>query len=405
MPNEVGDLDRFLDKGPELIWKRYAKKNYSIVMNEDFSKAGLFHFASSGYHRKPADFYYHAMWSAVDRMALRTDSSRFCYGNTPKLQLQLDITRKHLEMFQHKLQFIFSAFAELSHDFDSDIERGDDMFRSFFDRIHKEKPELINRTVIVFMADHGHRFSDIRQTLVGLLEERLPMFLIRLPDWFYKKHPQIQRNLQTNTMRLSSPFDVHETLKDILKMNYDGTQRPWNSRGLSMLYPIPKNRTCNLAGIPEHFCTCFSNQIFDKNSNFTKSAANFLTKHLNRLLKNSTSWAKRGTSCHKLRWRNVTRAERIGVSAKVKASVRELKTWDKIEEKNKTRLVHQLNVGEKLRVAVQMDPKSALFEAELLYNGGWSNWTVLGDVARLNAYGNQSWCVQHEVIRKYCVCK
>jgi hypothetical protein len=54
-----------------------------------------------------------------------------------------------------------------------------------------------------YVFGHGIRFGAIRQTSVGKLEERLPFMFLIFPDWFIKKYPNIHRNLQVNSRRLT----------------------------------------------------------------------------------------------------------------------------------------------------------------------------------------------------------
>lgn len=60
------------------------------------------------------------------------------------------------------------------------------------------------------------RFADIRNTLQGKQEERLPFFSFIFPPWFKQVHPQAYANFVYNTQYLTSPFDVHKTLENIL---------------------------------------------------------------------------------------------------------------------------------------------------------------------------------------------
>lgn len=69
---------------------------------------------------------------------------------------------------------------------------------------------LSSYTVTVF------RFATVRNTLQGKLEERLPFFSFVFPDWFKAKYSQQYQNFRDNLNTLSTPFDVHATLEDIL---------------------------------------------------------------------------------------------------------------------------------------------------------------------------------------------
>ena len=56
--------------------------------------------------------------------------------------------------------------------------------------------------MIVF-GDHGARYSQVRGTIQGKMEERLPMMSFAFPEWFRKKHPKLMKNLETNANRLA----------------------------------------------------------------------------------------------------------------------------------------------------------------------------------------------------------
>lgn len=60
-------------------------------------------------------------------------------------------------------------------------------------------------------------FAEVRNTLQGKLEERLPFFSFAFPDSFKSKHHTEYGRFKANLNRLSTPFDVHETLSDILR--------------------------------------------------------------------------------------------------------------------------------------------------------------------------------------------
>lgn len=61
------------------------------------------------------------------------------------------------------------------------------------------------------------RFADVRNTLQGKLEERLPFFSFAFPDAFKKRYHKEYIVFRNNLNRLVTPFDVHETFLDILR--------------------------------------------------------------------------------------------------------------------------------------------------------------------------------------------
>lgn len=60
------------------------------------------------------------------------------------------------------------------------------------------------------------RFAEIRDTLQGKQEERLPFFSFTFPPWFKQVHPRAYANFVYNSRHLTTPFDIHETLRNVL---------------------------------------------------------------------------------------------------------------------------------------------------------------------------------------------
>ncbi|XP_062123377.1 uncharacterized protein LOC133836808 [Drosophila sulfurigaster albostrigata] len=84
---------------------------------------------------------------------------------------------------------------------------------------------------------------------------------IYLPPWFRAQYPQYAEALEMNRNRLTSNFDIHNTLKHIAELG-----QPPNSPPLprandcpkcqSLFQPVSRDRECKEAAIPEHYCTC-----------------------------------------------------------------------------------------------------------------------------------------------------
>lgn len=394
MPVEVPNFDKleYYDAIP-LIWKFFAAKGYATVFNEDKPEWGLFHYLREGFTKKPTDFYYHIFWEAIRIASKKNDYDHYCFGNTPKGDILLDITKRHLMSMKDTLQFIYSFFVEYSHSYGNEIERADKIYAEFWREMYEDG--YLNNTVVIFMSDHGHRFSNIRETLVGLLEERNPFFGIWFPKWFYDKYPRIKRNLLINTRRFSSPFDIHETLKDILEVNFDGSQRNINKRGLSQLYEIPKSRTCSQAGVPQHYCLCIREQPLNSTLAPVVESAKVVVNYLNKLLLPFKQ-------CQKIKYDKILRAESVDFDDKVKNGLthREVPKY-KVDHQNKT----EEDMLAKIRIAIKTQPNDAIFESTLLRNTTSDKWFIDGEVQRLSSYGNSSYCIKKATLRKYCSCK
>lgn len=64
------------------------------------------------------------------------------------------------------------------------------------------------------------RFADIRNTIQGKLEERLPFFSFVFPAWFQDKYSNEYKNFKENIEVLTTPFDMYSTLRTILYRYY-----------------------------------------------------------------------------------------------------------------------------------------------------------------------------------------
>lgn len=91
-------------------------------------------------------------------------------------------------------------------------------------------------------------------------------FFAVLPKAFKQKYPLAVRNLKINSRRLTTHYDVFETLKDLSKIDTnllnneklrkrsdDLKERERNlPRGISLFLEIPVERTCESAGIERY---------------------------------------------------------------------------------------------------------------------------------------------------------
>ena len=105
--------------------------------------------------------------------------------------------------------FALHFMVGLTHDVFNNAGLMDPFVAKLLKRLFEE--QLIADTVIIFFADHGMRFGSIRETMSGKYEERLPFMHVYVPEKWRNK------NLTINQNRLTSPFDIHATLKHLLR--------------------------------------------------------------------------------------------------------------------------------------------------------------------------------------------
>ena len=260
-----------------------------------------------------------------------------------------------------------------SHDFDNDIERADLLLEELFQS--SNNLNLLENTAVIVLGDHGPRFGKIRQSgFVGYVEERMPFLSVTLPKNLLKKYPTVKSSIELNKWRLTTPFDVYETLVDILSQNYDGSQRAYNKRGLSLLYEIPLNRSCQEAGIPDMYCLCHKNVLIDTKRIVVKKCAEKLLSHINELLSQTR---------HLCAFLSI---KRIVSSFMVE---KEISGY----------------IERQYRVLIETSPGKALLEGTIIKSRTTGILEVVNDISRLNMYGRQAHCMQDTRLQKFCFCK
>jgi hypothetical protein len=89
----------------------------------------------------------------------------------------------------------------------------------------------------------------------------MPFFSVLMPKDFQNNYPNEMRNLRLNSRKLTTPFDIHETLKDLLTFKRPNRKKKLNRdrpRSYSLFDDIPANRSCLDAQIEPHWCACLT---------------------------------------------------------------------------------------------------------------------------------------------------
>uniref|UniRef100_A0A183TVX8 DUF229 domain-containing protein n=1 Tax=Toxocara canis TaxID=6265 RepID=A0A183TVX8_TOXCA len=369
----------FVDHWP-FIWTNFSKAGYTTLLAEE--QPGIFSYKARGFKRAPTDVYLRPYGHVLMEMPLYRSSSHFCFGNTPEAQLLLETVRRFMEVqADEKLPyFAFSFLWKLSHDFTSYIERLDAILARWLQEIHVAG--LLNNTVLMVMSDHGNRFDEIRKTLIGRYEERMPFLFVHLPESLTGEHA-ITEAMNTNIWRMSTQFDVYETLVDIVQNTYGTERQTLFNRGISLFREIPLSRTCDDLIIAEHFCVCQVEETISVESEEAIRSAKALIEKINDELK---------------------------VVSLQCSEVQENNRWHfkhYLSDKNVTHLVSFI------RLTVLTQPNSALFEAVVQITqpdpqrSFYTARTTSNSISRVNAYGTAADCISatHRPLEKYCTCR
>ncbi|CAH1254860.1 Hypp1424 [Branchiostoma lanceolatum] len=370
LPNvrRKAENSQFVDVYP-LIWQQFKNRGYATLFAEDMPGFAAFNLRLNGFKEQPTDHYMRPFWHTID------EGPTFCYGSVPKHVMMFDYLKEFQLAYEiYRPRFGFTFLTQISHDDLNIIELVEkdllDLLRGLYEGKHLED------TILIVFSDHGPRYGNMRETLQGKIEERLPFMSIVLPESIKRNHPDVLKSLQQNSDKLSSPFDMYATLADVIGHQDSAIGPP---RAISLFTKIPANRTCQDAGIETHWCSCLQWKSIPPEGGVAMKVAHFLVEHINALTKPYVSL------CHQLSIVDVTHAETA-------------------EPDNQNGIPYR-----DVQITIETAPGHALFEAtvHMTQKLGNDSLTVTSDISRINKYGHQSDCVlnKNPELRKYCYCR
>lgn len=261
------------------IFKDFKYHGYATMFSEDSPLLASFNYRLHGFKEPPTDHYARPFW--LEAYKLINWNYRYCIQSRASHNVSLEYLLSYFRMYRTTPKFAFSSHADISHGNPNTIGFVDDDFKVFLQTFEKES--FRNSTLLIVFADHGARFSGLRKTIQGKLEERLPFLSITLPKWFPSKYPDLHANLVYNSRVLTSPFDVYATLRHILSYpSYPNSI----VIGQSLFNRIDKqNRTCASAGVEDHWCPCLDLEEVSTSEEIVNKTASFVVHYIN----NSTS--------------------------------------------------------------------------------------------------------------------
>lgn len=300
----------------------------------------------------------------------------YCLGIQPEVEYLFEFTSEFVKRFHDRPYFHLLWTNTFSHNELNMPTVMDARVKKFL----QDMDDYLNTTIVIFLSDHGMRFGKIRETFVGWLEERMPFIFFRIPPSFKSKYPEKFANIVANKNRLTSPYDLHATLQDILYGNV--VRSPKGCPTCDTLFKKAVwNRSCENAAISEHWCTCSSDfQSLSTKEPVIISAANFAINQINSYLDKNKNGTEPGTYCATLQLGNIlsVRSKVVGISM-----FKSFKTHTYI-------------------IVFEVKPSGAIFEVTVQLK---SVFEIPNSVSRINAYGSQGSCVKTDAgLRKYCFC-
>lgn len=375
------------------IWRDFQKAGYVTAWGEDLSYIGTFQLRLKGFKEQPVDHSMRTYFLSAEPMYHRFLNG--CTGSEPRHIRFFNYFRDMYHMYGEKRKFMFGFHSENSHSDNSRLKALDDDFADFLKDL--KNSGYLNHTILILMADHGARFSAIRQTQQGKLEERLPYFSFYFPPGFKAQYPNEFDQLHRNKKRLTTMFDIHETFHDLLDNNPYRPSRT-KGRGISLFKPIPKTRTCSQAGIEPHWCACLNWADASHDEVLKASTGMAVVDHLNSL----TSIAS--DRCEKLSLSRVDTLAKLVPRKDILMFKQSADAHGDIPDLSDNMKLH----FEYLQVSLETHPGGGRFETTLKHSLDTGDFSVQSNgISRTNVYGNASACVSDSLpsLRPYCYCK
>lgn len=242
-----------------------------------------------------------------------------------------------------------------------------------------EQRAVLNDSMVIFLSDHGMRWGDFRKTFIGWYEERLPYIYIWLPEWFRRENPEAYSSLAVNQNRLTSPFDLYETLRHVIAhAGGDADPSSGCSTCQSLFTPVPRERGCQDAGVPYHWCTCTSFKAVNVNGKIVVDGIQKFLDHVESIVKNYKN--KKGKRmCARLKVKKVYHVDQvINFDAESTSNIAYF-------------------------YMIQTTPGNGQFEVTIRYHGN-DNYTLSdSEVSRINPYATSARCLNHGM-KQYCHC-
>ncbi|XP_016983813.2 uncharacterized protein LOC108047907 [Drosophila rhopaloa] len=367
-PDKVGGLDAC-----PLIWKDFKARGYTTAFAEDWSGYSTFDYLSKGFFRPPTDVYGRPLILAAEKELKMTHESGlpYCLGRKPSAEYIYDLGLQFTMVNRNSTFFGMFWTNTFSHNDFSMSSAMDARMVKYMRTL--DKNGIMDNTIIVFFSDHGSRFGPLRKLDSGFVEERLPFIFIRVPLWIREKYPQFLHNLKLNRNRLTSPYDIHATLRHLLELNTPPEQLP-RPEGCptchSVFLEVDWSRNCSQAGIEEHWCAC---EKFSTLSTMD-ARAKIMSTQLVEAINGFVAGKEGAEGCQQLKLDEIS----------------------SVKQRGDTNLY---------KIHISAQPGNATFEATVQWDESAQRISIrVPSISRLDTYFGLSECSSVKETKKFCIC-
>lgn len=374
LPTEVYRLDNC-----SFIWRRFQENGYVTAYAEDEAHISTFNYHKVGFVHQPTDYYLRPFMIAAQRelKTIERHSLKYCLGPESAGERILNYAADFAKTFVGEKNFGLFWTNSFSHNDINSPSGMDGVLAKFFKQLHKAN--VTDDTFIIFFSDHGMRFGNMRQTKIGWFEERLPFAWLWMPPRYRLSHPEAWSALKINSARLTTPYDLHMTLQDLL----GGEVVP--SSGCptchTLLKPMDPDRACEDASISPHWCVCTVFNSVPINDEVVQAAARYVVHRITAYVHEGQAALDENAphKCASLTLSHVMISQR-GLS------------WD-------GRNTYYL-------LFIETTPGRGRYEATVSVGvNNTEEFQLHSSISRLDSYAGQSRCINNTFLKKYCYCR
>ncbi|CAJ0937740.1 unnamed protein product, partial [Mesorhabditis belari] len=387
----------YVDDVYPFIWKNFSDAGYATLYGEDAANIGTFTYRLKGFRNQPTDHYTRTYFQEHEKVSWGT-----CSGSVPVYKPWFRYSKEFMKAYKDLPRFLMMHLSMFSHDDVNALGPLDDEMEALLKEMHEGG--LFDRALVVLMADHGARYAKLRGTHQGQLEERLPFFAFAVPQSVREGRMKTAwENLIRNKDILSTPFDIHATLMDILHLPNEKdlqTTQDASKRSLSLFRPLPLSRTCEQAGVDTHWCTCLNWEDATQKpeeKTLVEGMAHSVVDAIN------AQTAPERALCSPLRLKSLIYARRM-VPNEALLKYKNVKDADgfvpDLSGSTKLAIVYyQLKLG--------TTPGKAEYEITLRHEVSANKLFIdLNSISHINKYGDDPHCIidKNYFLATYCVC-
>ncbi|CAF1322881.1 unnamed protein product [Rotaria sp. Silwood1] len=376
------------------IWKKFKDNGYITQWTEDFQSHGTFQFRLKGFDEEPVDYYDRPFYLVAE--SLRT-SKPLCFGSITRFQSMLNWIRYLFEMYPNAPKFSFAFHNQYSHNSNNRLPYADDELVEFLKLMNNRG--YFDNTIFILMSDHGARFSSLRKTYQGKLEERLPFLSIRMPKKFQDNYPNLMYNLRLNSHRLTTPFDLHETFEHLFEFHSPNRYQSKSNRSYSLFQLIPQYRTCSQANVEEHWCACLNWNIIPIHEPIIQQLGKQSVEFLNNFISDYKN------ECVSLSLYRIDKANQLSANEHLLKFVNSKDKDGRLPRFRNNAL--ESNQIKTYQIQFQTIPGYALFELSAQYNPLNDTFIIRKEgLSRIDKYGETSDCIMYKrpEFREICYC-